>query len=235
MVDHSWLGHGEKATGPGLPAASAQRNGTAWRSGASTLPRVGDEELIGRLRAGDPAAFGELVDCYHTSMVRLAETFVPNRAVAEEVVQDTWVAVIRGIDRFEARSSLKTWIFHILANRARSTGARERRVRPVDFEEGRDADMVGFGRGGMWSDPPVPWSDEVDDRLSAAGTLAAVRSVLEQLPESQRAVVTLRDVEGLSPREVSEVLDLSDANQRVLLHRGRARVRAALEREVRAR
>jgi RNA polymerase sigma-70 factor, ECF subfamily len=184
-----------------------------------------------RLRAGDESAFAELVDAYHPSMVRLAETFVPNRAVAEEVTQDTWLAVLRGIGTFEGRSSLKTWIFRILANRARSTGAREHRSVPVEGDLD-PPDPRLFNRAGAWGAPPAHWSDEVDERLSAEGAVKAVLGAVARLPESQRAVVTLRDVEGLSSTEVCDVLGISEPNQRVLLHRGRSRVRADLDAEM---
>jgi RNA polymerase sigma-70 factor (ECF subfamily) len=193
---------------------------------------VDDDDLVRRLRAGDESAFVEVIDAYHPSMVRFAQTFVSNRAVAEEVVQDTWLAVLKGIDRFQGRSSLKTWIFRILANRARSTGTREQRTVPVDLEAPGTVDSRRFDARGAWSDPPAHWSEEVDDRLSAAPLVAEVSAAIAQLPEGQRAVVTLRDEDGLSSKEVCDVLGISEANQRVLLHRGRARIRAAFEAEM---
>jgi RNA polymerase sigma-70 factor (ECF subfamily) len=193
---------------------------------------VSDDELVRRLRAGDESAFAELVNAYHPSMVRLAQSFVPSRAIAEEVAQETWVAVLKGIDGFEGRSSLKTWIFHILANRARSIGAREQRSSPVDFGEEGSVDRRRFDEKGSWSDPPRHWSDEVVERLSSGPFLAQVQAALADVPESQRAVVTLRDLDGLSSKEVCDVLGISEANQRVLLHRGRSRIRALLERDV---
>ncbi len=190
---------------------------------------MSDDDLLRRLRTGDESAFTELVDTYHSSMVRLAQTFVSSRAVAEEVTQDTWLAVVKGIDRFEGRSSLKTWVFRILANRARSTGAREQRTTPVDLSDESTVDRRRFDAGGAWADPPAHWSDEIVDRLSSGPLVAEVRAAVSELPESQRAVVTLRDLEGLSSKEVCEVLEISEANQRVLLHRGRSRIRARLE------
>ena len=172
-----------------------------------------------------------LVDRYHAPMVRLACTYVPSRAVAEEVVQDTWVGVLRGIDRFEERSSLKTWLFRILVNRARTTGQRERRSLPLDEREGT-VDESRFSADGHWSAPPAPWTDDVDDRLLAAGTMTRVAAALELLSDGQRQVVVLRDVEGLSSTEVCDLLEISEANQRVLLHRGRSRVRGLLEDEL---
>ncbi|MGH9171687.1 MAG: RNA polymerase sigma factor [Acidimicrobiales bacterium] len=187
-------------------------------------------DLVGRLRAGDNAAFAELVDKYHGAMLGVASTFVPTRAVAEEVVQETWLGVVRGIDRFEGRSSLKTWIFRILVNRARTAGVKEPRT--VELDERGLVERERFGPGGAWVEPPSAWSDDADERLSAPVLAAKVRAAVDELPPSQRQVVTLRDVEGLSSVEVCKMLDLSEGNQRVLLHRGRARVRSALERQL---
>ena len=193
---------------------------------------MGDDDLVRRLRAGDESAFTELVNAYHPSMVRLAQTFVPSRAIAEEVAQETWLAVLKGIDSFEGRSSLKTWIFHILANRARSTGVREQRTVPVDVGDEGSVDRRRFDEGGAWSAPPAHWSDDIVEKLSSGAFLARVQDALSQLPDSQRAVVTLRDLDGLSSKEVCDVLEISEANQRVLLHRGRSRIRATFEDEV---
>lgn len=199
------------------------------------VPDSDEEQLIAALRAGDERAFAALVDRYHASMVRVACTFVPSRAVAEEVAQDTWLGVLRGLGRFEGRSSLKTWIFRILVNRARTTGAREPRSVRLDTGDGdRDAAAGpdGFSPQGTWREPPVVWSDEIEDRLAAPETAARIREVVDELPESQRQVVTLRDVEGLSSSEVCDLLGISEGNQRVLLHRARTRVRSALEGDV---
>lgn len=185
------------------------------------------EQLLERLQAGDEAAFAALVDAYHTRLVRFAATFVSNRQAAEDVVQDTWVAVIRGLDRFEGRSSLPTWLYRICANRARSRGAADGRTVAVGGA-GATVDPGRFGANGAWVQPPEPWSD-VDDRLTAEGLAPVAAAAIVELPEAQRQVVTLRDVEGLSSREVCEVLSISEANQRVLLHRARARLRAVLE------
>jgi RNA polymerase sigma-70 factor, ECF subfamily len=194
---------------------------------------VGDDAvLVARLRAGDEDAFVELVERYHTSLLRLASAFVPGRAVAEEVVQETWLGVVRGIDRFEGRSSLKTWLFRILINRARSAGVRERRhALPSSSCEPAVA-PVRFAPDGHWRDPPTSWTDDADERLAAADALAAISRCLTDLPESQRQVVLLRDVEGRTAAEVCALLGLSDVNQRVLLHRGRARIRNLLEQEL---
>lgn len=192
---------------------------------------VGDAELVDRLRAGDAAAFVQLVDRYHAPLLRLAELYVPNRSVAEEVVQETWLAVLRGVDRFEGRSSLKTWLFRILLNRARSAGVKEQRAgRPARGDD--VVDPSRFGADGAWSEPPAPWVDEADERLDAAVLAEHVRTHLDDLPTRQREVVVLRDVEGVSSEDVCALLGITEGNQRVLLHRGRARLRAAIEREV---
>jgi len=189
-----------------------------------------DMELIQRLRAGDEQAFVVLVRRYHDSMIGLASSFVPSRAVAEEVVQDTWMGVLRGIGSFEGRSSLRTWLFRILVNRARTAGARERRsVAIVDAEPAVDPSR--FDAAGAWLSPPEAWIEEVDDRLRSGKLAGRIRSAIEELPARQREVVTLRDVEGLSSDEVCHVLEITDGNQRVLLHRGRSRVRQVLETE----
>jgi RNA polymerase sigma-70 factor (ECF subfamily) len=193
---------------------------------------VSDDDLVRRLRAGDESAFSELINAYHSSMVRLAQSFVPNWAIAEEVAQDTWLAVLKGIDGFEGRSSLKTWIFHILANRARSTGVREQRTIPVDVGDEGNVDRRRFDEAGSWSAPPAHWSDDIVERLSSGAFLAKIQDAVSQLPDSQRAVVTLRDLDGLSSKDVCDVLEISEANQRVLLHRGRSRIRAIFEDEV---
>jgi RNA polymerase sigma-70 factor, ECF subfamily len=196
-----------------------------------TLPAVDDADLVLRLRKGDEEAFRYMVERYHTPLLRLAQTMVPSRAVAEEVVQDTWLGLVRGINRFEGRSSLRTWLFHVLVNRARTTGAYERRP-TIGATAGPAADQSRFGPDGAWADPPVPWPDEIDDRLDAAQLAERVRPLIDELPDMQRQVVMLRDVEGLSAQEVCDVLGLSEGNQRVLLHRGRTRVRGMLEREM---
>lgn len=189
---------------------------------------VGDDDgLLEALRAGDEAAFATLVRRYQPSLVRLAASMVGSRAVADEVVQDTWLAVVRGVERFEGRSSFKTWLFHILTNRARSTAGKEWRTQPV-----ADVDADRFDAAGVWSVPPVPWADRVDDRLTAAQLAPFVRKVIDTLPEVQRQVLVLRDVEGLPAADVAELLGLTDGNQRVLLHRARARVRSELESEM---
>ncbi len=186
------------------------------------------------LRAGDREAYDELVERYTPVLLRVASLFTPSRAVAEEVVQDTWVGVLRGIDAFQGRSSLKTWLFRILTNTAKTRGARERRTLPFsalagaevdDAEPVVDADRFD-PRDGHWSQPPGRWPEE---RLLAAETRDVIRAAIEALPPSQRAVISLRDVEGWSSEEVRDALGLTEVNQRVLLHRARSKVRAALD------
>jgi RNA polymerase sigma-70 factor (ECF subfamily) len=164
-------------------------------------------------------------------MLRLALSFVSSRAVAEEVVQDTWLAVLRGLDRFEERSSLRTWLFTILANRARSTGVREARSVPV-ADAGPAVDAARFGPSGAWAVPPEHWAEEAENRIDAVKLSQLIRAGLDVLPPRQREVVLLRDVEELSSAEVCGVLAISEANQRVLLHRGRSRLRQLLETEL---
>ena len=187
-------------------------------------------DLLQRLRAGDEQAFVVLVRRYHDSMIRLACSFVPSRAVAEEVVQDTWMGVLRGIGGFEGRSSFRTWLFRILVNRARTAGARERRSVAIG-DAGPAVDQSRFDAAGAWVAPPEQWIEDIDDRLRAGKMAHRIRSAIEELPSRQREVVTLRDVEGLSSDEVCHVLEITDGNQRVLLHRGRSRVRQVLETE----
>jgi RNA polymerase sigma-70 factor (ECF subfamily) len=191
----------------------------------------GEADLLRRLRAGDEQAFGALVESYHGAMLRLALSFVQSRAVAEEVVQDTWLAVLRGLDRFEGRSSLRTWLFTILVNRARTTGVRESRSVPV-ADTGPVVDASRFGSDGAWAVPPDHWIEEAEARIDAAKVGELLRPALDALPPRQREVVVLRDVEGMTSAEACDVLSISEANQRVLLHRGRAKLRQLLEGEL---
>lgn len=198
----------------------------AWRTARAGAAE--EKELLERLRAGDEAAFLALVDRHEPSMMRLARSFVPSAAVAEEVVQDTWLGVLRGIEDFAGRSSLRTWLLKILVNRARTTGAREgRSVAIGDAVPAVDAGR--FDAAGAWASPPEHWVEDADDRLHAQELSEVIRSALEDLPGRQREVLLLRDVDGLTSEEVCDVLDISEGNQRVLLHRGRSRLRQALE------
>jgi RNA polymerase sigma-70 factor (ECF subfamily) len=192
-----------------------------------------DSELLTRLRAGDEEAFVTLVGRYNGSLLRLARAYVPSEAVAEEAVQDTWMGVVRGVDRFEGRSTFKTWLFRILVNRARSAGSREHRN--VQITDGEPAvDPARFDSSGAWAQPLGPWAD-TDDRLVAATWSKCLSDALSDLPPTQRDVVILRDVEGLPGSEVCEVLGISEGNQRVLLHRGRSKLRTMLETELEVR
>jgi RNA polymerase sigma-70 factor (ECF subfamily) len=194
---------------------------------------VDDAELLESLLGGNESSFTELVRRYHLTLVKVARYYVASAASAEDVAQDTWIAVIKGLESFEGRSSFKTWLLRICANRARTFGVREHRSIPVDpNESGPSVAAHRFDQGGMWSEPPVPFTDAIDSRLDNAALLHAVRDAIEALGEPQQAVVTLRDVEGLSTQEVATLLGLSEANVRVILHRGRARVREIVEEAV---
>ncbi len=174
-----------------------------------------DAELVSQLRNGDEEAFAMLVGRYHQPMVRLARSMVPSQAVAEEAVQDTWMGVVRGIDRFEGRSSFKTWLFRILVNRARSAGSREQRNAPIDTLHAVDPSR--FDAQGQWADPLERWVEDSDDRLDAATWLPVLTAALDDLAPRQRQVVLLRDVEGLTSEEACAVLGIKRGNQRLLL------------------
>lgn len=216
-------------------------NGTTARSTDSPAPGQRDDwELVAALRNGDETAFLALVKRYHAAMVRLARAYVRSDAAADDAVQEAWLGVLNGIDGFEGRASVKTWMFRITAFCAKSRGEREGRLVPLSSleEDGDDGPAVdpdrfqpeGARYANNWSQPPEPWSDE---RLLAAETAAFAKAEIELLPARQRTVMTLRDVEGLDSDEVCAILGISEGNQRVLLHRARAKVRAALERYVR--
>jgi RNA polymerase sigma-70 factor, ECF subfamily len=205
-----------------------------------------DERLVAALRRGDEDAFRTVVEEYGPFLMRLALMHVPSRAIAEEVVQDTWLAVLSGIDRFEGRSSLRTWIASILLNKARTGGQRERRVLPFSFlrrraEEGRDEPAVSPDRfrsvhdshPGQWARPPSEW-DSPEERLSIEEARRVLLEAIAKLPIRQREVIALRDISGWSAAETRNALGLSETNQRVLLHRARSKVRAALERHFEA-
>jgi RNA polymerase sigma-70 factor, ECF subfamily len=199
-----------------------------------------DQRLVAALRRGDEGAFATLIDRHSSAMIRVAMAYVPSRAAAEEVVQETWIAVMRGVDRFEGRSSLKTWIFRILTNLAMRAGPRERRSVPfsalaeaedtdapaVDPDRFLPADHARFP--GHWAVMPTRWPTP-EEGLLAGETRAVIAAAIEALPKAQRTVISLRDIEGWSSQEVSDALELSPGNQRVLLHRARAKVRTAIE------
>lgn len=198
----------------------------------------GEGTLLEKLRSGDETAFAALVDGLHGALLALARSFTPSSALAEDIVQETWLAVIRGLHAFEGRSSIKTWIFSILVRRARTMAARDARQgggRPDGLTPASEAEWApGYGRRGLWEQAPVPWALEDPDVIhESREALEVLQSALDALPETQRQVVLLRDVEGLPATDVCNILDLSETNQRVMLHRGRARLRRALDRYVR--
>jgi RNA polymerase sigma-70 factor (ECF subfamily) len=199
---------------------------------------VSEEKLLEALRSGDEAAFRELVREYQPSLVRVARIYVPTQAAAEDVAAETWLGVLNGLDRFEGRSSLRTWIFRILTNIAKSRAVRDGRTLPfsalqdpghvpdaaVDADRFLDPEHPRWP--GHWAVKPVAWPE---DALLAGETRERLAEAIEALPATQRAVISLRDIEGWSSEEVRNALDLSETNQRVLLHRARSKVRAALE------
>jgi RNA polymerase sigma-70 factor (ECF subfamily) len=200
---------------------------------------VDDEALVAALRAGDEAAFREVVAGYHAAMMRLALFHVSTRAVGEEVVQETWLAVLKGLDGFEGRSSFKTWVFTILANRARTRGVQEGRSVPFSSLQADERTLgvpgarfrsPGDRWPGHWSEPPTPWTDIPDARMEGKETRIVIFDAIRSLPQQQRDVIALRDVEGWTADEVCSALNISEGNQRVLLHRARGKVRAILER-----
>lgn len=205
---------------------------------AMTTTAPDEAALVAALRGGDEAAFAALVERHTASMLRVAGGYVPNHQIAEEVVQETWIALLKGLDRFEGRSSLRTWLFTVLVNIAKSRGVRERRdteVAVLAFTEGT-VDPARF-RGaseewaGHWKEhhAPTPFPDTPEGSLLGDELLAVTRRELDKLPARQREVVTMRDVLGMDAAEVCALLQITVANQRVLLHRGRAAVRQALE------
>jgi RNA polymerase sigma-70 factor (ECF subfamily) len=200
-----------------------------------------EEQILARLRDGDEEAFCTLVRRHSPSMLRVAMAFVSRRAVAEEVVQETWLNVLRGLEGFEAQSSLRTWIYAILGNCARRRGEQEHRLVPLSelVADEASGDDLGVSRerffddgrwAGMWSTAVPRWDDLPEERLASRELRAALLEAINALPRMQRAVITLRDIEGWPSEEVCGYLGVTDGNQRVLLHRARAGARAALER-----
>lgn len=188
-----------------------------------------DHDLVRRLRAGDERAFVDLVDRYDGQLRRLAREFVRTDAQAADVVQETWLGVIKGLERFEERASLKTWVFRILVNRARTRGAREARQVPFSSlapeDAGPSVDPAAFGADGMWLEPPAGLPE---GELLAKELRGRLSAVIDALPDQQRTVILMRDVAGMDGPEVADALGISEGNQRVILHRARARVRDAL-------
>jgi RNA polymerase sigma-70 factor (ECF subfamily) len=223
-------------------AAGDREQTTTARAGSPENGTPDERRLIEALRAGDEAAFAELVSACGPMLMRLALAHTPSRAVAEEVVQDTWLAVLNGIDRFEGRSSLRTWVISILLNNARTKGERERRILPFSLlrrgdEEGRSGPSVPPDRfqgqngefPGHWARPPVEWGPP-EDKLESDESRRVLLEAIAELPARQREAITMRDILGLSAEEARNALGISETNQRVLLHRARSKVRAALER-----
>ena len=206
---------------------------------AVPITALPDQELIARLQAGDENTFARLVEHYNASMVRIAAIYVNEFAIAEEVVQDTWIAVLKGLDRFEGRSSFKTWIFTILSNRAKTRATRESRYVPLELSDEPDDDSPNAIRfipegqpdAGVWADGSIPhvWESVPEAQLLGQETRSIIFRTIESLSPNQQQVIRLRDVDGFSAEEVCNMLQLSESNQRVLLHRARERVRQALD------
>ena len=205
---------------------------------ASDPATIGDSDdaLLARLRAGDRTAFAMLVKRHAGSLLRVARSLVRDQATAEELVQETWLAVFTGLDAFAGRSSLRTWLFRICVNKARTRFVRDGRTVPFSSlggpgdGDGAAAESGSFDGEDAWRDPPSTWSEENPERIALGReTRSAIEAAIAGLPESQRAVMTLRDLEGLEAEEICNLLSITVTNQRVLLHRARAKVRAALE------
>jgi RNA polymerase sigma-70 factor (ECF subfamily) len=204
----------------------------------ATKQREDDAALLAALRAGDERAFERLVDRHQAALVRVARQYVPTQEIAEDVAQEAWLGLLRGLDSFEGRSSLRTYLFRIVMNLARTRGVREARSAPFsslvrDGEEGPSVEPERFisspARGaGHWASPIRPWSQSAEQIALSDEAVATVYEAIEHLPENQRRVVTLRDVEGFGADEVCDLLGLSEGNQRVLLHRARTKLRQAL-------
>ncbi len=238
----------ERRSGAGLMwqgrvrGVESDSNGPPMRSDDSS--QANDEaSLVAALRRGDEAAFMRLVDQYQAAMARVAQIYVGDRAVAEEVTQEAWLSVLTHLDSFEARSSFKTWLFRILVNGAKSRALRERRSMPfsalTDPDDGDASDEPSvaperfYARDGLypggWIMFPQSWAHIPEERVASQETRACLESAIELLPMNQRSVIRLRDIEGYPASEVCDILGISEANQRVLLHRARSRVRQALE------
>lgn len=221
----------------GRPPRSAVLPRLAPRAGGlrPAVPNWNDSRAAERIASGDEAAFEELLRQLHGRLIRLALNYVGDRAAAEDVVQETWLAVVTGIHAWEGRASLKAWVFRILVNRAKTRGVRDARFIPFSALEERGSsdpavDPTRFGDDGAWLHPPGQWADEgADAVLSRREVMAVIERELEALPPNQRIVLTLRDLEGIGSEEVCNILAISETNQRVLLHRARSRVRGALE------
>lgn len=220
------------------PRSAGHYNGVAAAPAhgrtAAALPS--DDVLVDALQGGDLDMFSLVVDHYHRSLLRVATTWVRSPEAAEEAVQDTWLAVLKGLPRFERRASFKTWLFRILANRSRTRAVRDGRLVPFSslLSEGSDEDdapaLERFAANGQWAIPPAAWdADSPEEQSLRKEITAVIARAVEHLPPAQRAVFTLRDVEGLDAADACNILDISETNQRVMLHRARTRLRAAVE------
>ncbi len=222
-----------------LPSRTAKMTDAPARANASEpRSRAVREEfaLVEQLLAGDESAFRALVDRYHGRLRRLALVFLSDPATAEDVVQETWLGVLGGLRSFERRSSLQSWIFRILANRAKTCAVRDKRSLPFsalpnrEREEEHAVDPTRFTDKGTWAEPPLPWNGDTPEQLLLRGeAMTLLQKALAALPANQRAVVTLRDVVEMDSGDACNILGISEANKRVLLHRARAKLRTALE------
>lgn len=206
------------------------------RSGVTKV----EDQLIARLRRGDEGAFDELVNQHHSALIRMAMGYVADREVAEEVVQDTWMAVIESLDRFQGRSSIRTWICGILIHKAKDRGVREKRhttfsaFEPYDDDHEEAVDPSRFQQTGEWAGhwafPPQPWDDQTPEKLLASKqAVDSMQRAIEALPATLKEVLILRDVEGVEAKDVCEMLSITETNLYVRLHRARERVRVAVE------
>ena len=227
------------------PFHSGEKSATQHMTGSQSSVGVASAEdlrLVKALQSGNESAFVSLVNMYHSSLLRLAMIFVPSEAIAEEVVQETWMGVLHGLDRFEGRSSLKTWIFRILTNRAKTRAQREGRSVPfsslsefsLELQEPAIEPERFYGPDqqlpGGWISFPHSWEEIPEERILSQETMERIQEAINTLPIGQREVITLRDIDGCTSEEACDLLGVSEANQRVLLHRARCKVRRALER-----
>jgi len=235
-IVHGGTGAMSETSRPPDPVESVGGAHEPANTDVAARPRAwaAERALVEKLLAGDEAAYADLVHRHHGALLRLAMVFVSSRGVAEEVVQETWLGVLEGLPSFEGRSSLKSWIFRILTNRAQTRGAREGRSVPFsalgDAGSEPEVDPARFQPNGKWAAAPRRWDGDTPERLARnREALDRLQRALEELPPQQRAVVTLRDIDGLDTPEICNVLQISETNQRVLLHRARSTLRRLLE------
>lgn len=189
---------------------------------------ISDDMLVTGVLAGREEAFVALMERYHRPLIHLARHFVRDDALAEDVVQDTWIGFLRGVEKFERRSTFRTWLFRVLTNRAKTRALKEARYVPIDQGEHAEGPEDGFDEAGAWRVPPAEWRITPERLFLSAEVRSVVDATLRALPAGQRAVVELRDIEGFDAADVCNILGISETNQRVLLHRGRTRLRGAL-------